>query len=83
MHEPPSTADLAYSQASDNDRELRVIAKRLELIRQVVTSEKPFTPDEFAKAWADAVPKPIVHQPIDYAELAKADPYYRPSSKLG
>ena len=78
MFNGPSTGELAYSEARDNSEAIKIIQKRLDLCRRVLSGEK-MTAEEFQKAWEDAVPKPPPYVPIDYSKI----PGFKPASLLG
>ncbi len=82
-YSPPSTADYAASDAQDALKRMAIAEKRLELLRAACMGEQPMTREEFAKAWAECVPKPPA--PIDYSALyGPGDPFYqKPRTLLG
>lgn len=81
MHEPPSTADLAYSEASDNARQLRIVAKRVDLCRRMLT--EPMTRQEFERLWVEADPPPPKYEPPTAADWDRMMPsWMRDRAKL-
>lgn len=79
MHDTPSTADIASSNAHDAQKRLEIVEKRLEALYQATFGQGGMTRAEFEQAWAAAIPKPVVHAPVDYSKM----PGYWPTRLLG